>query len=291
MPSLIEPPRIPSPIRNLILDMDGVLWSGEMPTPGLQEFFAVLESRAVGYVLVTNNSTKNARQYADKLSRFGISIPAARILTSGEATALLVATDYPQGTSVYVIGEQALREALSARGFEVMDRNDSDTAASKVPLVVVGLDRELTYSQLARASALVAAGARFVGTNPDTSLPVAGGTAPGAGALLAAITATTGVEPEIIGKPHPLLFREALRRLGSTPETTAVVGDRLDTDIAGGRAQGFHTVLVLSGVTDPALLAASEVEPDQVFSDISDLATALSSRSDSRTPLVQGTSS
>lgn len=280
--SLTRPAKIPELVQHLILDMDGVLWSGETPMPGLREFFASLESQRIDWVLVTNNSTKNSRQYVDKLNRFGVSVSPAKILTSGELTALHVATDYPEGTAVYVIGEEALRDALSAQGFEVLDRDDVDTVVSSVPLVVVGLDRSLTYSHLARACVLVAAGARLVGTNPDTCLPGDGGAVPGAGALLAAITAATGVEAEIVGKPAPRLFRAALMRLESRPETTAVVGDRLDTDIAGGRAVGLYTVLVLSGVTSPALLEKSDVEPDQVFNNISEVSAALATRSAAR---------
>jgi len=267
-------------VRHLIVDMDGVLWRGNEPVPGLQKFFAFLREHRVDFILATNNSSRLPEQYVAKLARFGVEVPAERILTSSQATAAYLATIAPPGTRVYAIGEDGVRGSLEQRGFMLADETGAGAA-----YVVVGWDRQLTWDKLATAALLIHAGAGFIGTNPDTSYPTERGPVPGNGAQLAALETTTGVAPTIIGKPEPWMYEEAMRRMGarsetgpskreagpSKRETTAVVGDRLDTDIAGGVRAGLSTVLVLSGITTKADLSASSVKPDLVCADIEDL--------------------
>ena len=253
----------PSPlrrVRHLIIDMDGVLWRGGRPMEGLRPFFDFLRQREIRFVLATNNASKRAEQYKERLARFGVEVALECILTSAQATAAYLASREPEGTPVYVIGEEGLRTALAERGFRITE----DGAR----YVVVGWDRRLTWEKLARATLLIRSGAGFIGTNPDVSFPGEEGLVPGTGAELAAIQVATGVEPLVIGKPEPWLYREAMRRMGAAPETTGVLGDRLDTDILGGVRLGLFTVLVLSGITTRDDLAASPVRPDLVCEDI-----------------------
>jgi 4-nitrophenyl phosphatase len=260
-----------SNVKNLILDMDGVLWRGETPMPGLLEFFATLRRLEIGFVLATNNATKTASQYTEKLARFELQIPASQIVTSAEATASYLSGRCKPGTAVYVVGESGLHQAMAARQFHIItpgEVRDGITAA----VVVVGFNRHTTYDDLAMGALLVHKGATFVGTNPDPSFPSELGPMPGAGSLLAVIRTATGIEPEVIGKPGPILFREAVRRLGGTAADTVMVGDRLSTDIAGGQAAGLRTALVLSGISTVADVNGNGPTPDYIFSDIRELA-------------------
>lgn len=243
--------------------MDGVLWRGDEPMPGLQDFFAFLHQYGVGFVLATNNSSQRPEQYTHKLARFGIQVPVECVLTSAQAAAAYLADFAPPGTRVYAIGGEGVQRALEQRGFAL-----TDTGAA---YVVVGWDRQLTWDKLATAALLIHAGAGFIGTNPDTNYPTERGPVPGNGAQLAALETTTGVAPVVVGKPEPRMYEDALRRMGAQPETTAVVGDRLDTDIAGGVRAGLTTVLVLSGIATEADLAASPIRPDLVCADIGEL--------------------
>jgi 4-nitrophenyl phosphatase len=201
-----------------------------------------------------------------KLARFGVEVPAECVLTSAQATAAYLATLAPPGTPVYVIGEEGIRRALEQHGFVLTDEGAA--------YVVSGWDRQLTWDKLATAALLIHAGAGFIGTNPDSSFPTERGPVPGNGAQSAALETTTGVAPVVVGKPEPWMYQEALRRMGARPETTAVVGDQLNTDIAGGARAGLTTVLVLSGISTEADLVASPVKPDLVYADIGELTQA-----------------
>jgi 4-nitrophenyl phosphatase len=250
-------------IRNLIVDMDGVLWRGDEPMPGVQDFFAFLRQRDVGFVLATNNSSQLPAQYAHKLARMGVEVPVECVLTSAQTAAAYLADFAPPGTHVYAIGGEGVQQALEQCGFVLTD--------AEAAYVVVGWDRQLTWDKLATAALLIHAGAGFIGTNPDTSYPTGRGPVPGNGAQLAALETTTGVTPIVVGKPESRMYEDALRRMGASPQTTAVVGDRLDTDIAGGVQAGLTTVLVLSGIATEADLAASPVRPHLVCADIREL--------------------
>lgn len=265
-------------IESLILDMDGVLWHGETPHPGTVDLFTTLDGLALPYVLATNNAMKVARQYTEKLARFGVAIPPERILTSSEVTASYLRRNHPDIETVYVVGEEGLHQALCAQGFEVVGP-ERVRSGERVPAVVAGLTREaLSYELLAMASRLLHGGARFVATNRDATLPTESGPLPGAGAIISFLETATGRTPTVIGKPNPPMFAEALRRLGSAAGRAAMVGDRLSTDIAGGKAAGITTVLVLSGVSTRAEIESSGIRPDHVVQDIVELAGVLADR-------------
>jgi 4-nitrophenyl phosphatase len=254
-------------LDGLIIDMDGVLWRGPKPMPGLGAFFDALQRRAIPYVLATNNSTSSIEQYVHKLAGFGLQVPPEHIVTSAYATADYLLGETERGTPVYMIGEEGLAAALQSRGFRL--------TADDARFVVAGLDRELTYDKLAIAMQLIGNGARFIGTNADRTLPTPDGLRPGAGTVLAAITAASGVDPFIIGKPEPLMIRQALDILDTPPDRTAIVGDRLETDILAGKRTGIRTILVLSGVTRREQLGESDVQPDWILDDIRALGDAL----------------
>jgi len=250
-------------IQHLIIDMDGVLWRGAQVIPGAPAFIRFLRERGIGFILATNNSTKTVEQYVDKLAGFGMAVAPHEIITSAVATADYLATLAGPGTPVYVIGGQGLRQALAQRGFTL----DSHQAR----FVVVGQDLDLTFEKLRRATLLIRAGAGFIGSNPDKTFPSEEGIIPGVGAILAALEAATGVRPLIVGKPEPIMFQQALKRLGGTQGDTAVLGDRLETDILGGQRAGLKTILVLSGVTPEHELAVSEIKPTWVFRDVDEV--------------------
>jgi 4-nitrophenyl phosphatase len=251
-------------LRSLIIDMDGVLYRLNTPLTGAADFLQFLRRTGKRFLLVTNNSTLTVAQYADKLAGMGIAASEDEILTSAEATAQYLASTAPPGTRVYVIGEQGIRVALEKRGFVLADDTD-------VAYVVAALDRQLTYDRLKTAALAIRAGAQFIGTNPDRALPTEAGLIPGAKAIQAALEVATGTPPLIIGKPEPAMLQLALQKLQAEPETTAIIGDGLETDIPGGHRLGLMTILVLTGVTSPEQLARSALQPDLVYPDIAAL--------------------
>ena len=248
-------------LRSLIIDMDGVLYRGSTPIEGAREFLGFLREIGMPFILLTNNSTLTARQYVSKLARMDIAAQEGEILTSAEATAIYLARVAAPGTRVYLIGEDGIRTELEKRGFTLTDGSD-------VPYVVVGWDRRFTYAKLATAALAIRAGAQYIGTNPDKTFPSEAGLMPGAGALLAAIEAATDRAPLIIGKPQPAILELALQRLGAEAESSAMVGDRLETDVLGAHQMGMRTVFVLSGVTGAKELEDSSLVPDFVYDDV-----------------------
>ncbi len=247
-------------IRHLIVDMDGVLYLGDKPMPGLVDLFSFLRDHEIRFQLVTNNSTLTPRMYADKMARMGVTVRDEDVLTSSIATADYLAERYPGGSRVYAIGEEGLIHALQEVG---LGFSRLDPVA-----VVVGFDRDFTYAKLRQAALLIRAGAPFVATNPDRTLPVPEGQVPGTGTIVAAISAATDQEPLVIGKPEPLLMERAMARMGAAAETTAAIGDRPETDILSAQRAGILSVLTLSGATDRARLATTGIEPDIVLEDI-----------------------
>lgn len=247
-------------IENFIIDMDGVLYRGQERLPGAQEFLGHLRRKNVPFILATNNSTLTPAQYVAKLATMGIQVPEDPILTSAQATALYLGQVAPPGARVCVIGEDGLFSAVAERGFTI--------SATDVDYVVVGMDRQLTYDKLKVATLAIRAGATFIGTNPDTTLPSEEGLVPGNGASLAALEAATDVSPLIIGKPEPTLLRLAMQKLGATADCTAIIGDRLETDILAAKEAGLATILVLTGISQREELETSPVRPDLVFEDI-----------------------
>jgi len=249
-------------IKSLIIDLDGVLYRGDKPIESAREFIAFLQRGGIPFVLLTNNSTRTPGQYVKKLAGMGIAIEESAILTSAQATALYLEKIAPPGARVYAIGEDGLRAALGET--YTLSRDGAD-------FVVVGMDTKLTYEKLKTATLLIRGGARFIGTNPDKTLPTEEGLIPGSGAILAALEAATGVAPFVVGKPEPAIFDLALARMKVGKEGAAVIGDRLETDILGGQRAGLITILVLSGATSQQDLGNSPVKPDFVFKNVKQL--------------------
>lgn len=260
-----------------IIDMDGVLWAGDRPLPGLAAFFDALRARQVRFVLATNNASRTPEQFVAKLASMGVAVSAAEVLTSAQATALYLREQPPaandgrrQPGRVFAIGDQGVRQALREAGFDLCELYDL-TAGT----VVCGMDLGLSWDKLATATLNIRAGARFVGTNPDVTLPTERGITHGNGAILGALQIATGVAPVIVGKPEPIMFQQALRRLGTTAAETVVIGDRLETDILGAVRAGLPSLLVLSGISQPADLAAAASRPTWVLPSIVELAALL----------------
>jgi 4-nitrophenyl phosphatase len=249
-------------IKSLMIDLDGVLYRGDEAIVGAREFMAFLQRERVPFLLLTNNSTRTPGQYVTKLAKMGIAIEERDVLTSAQATALYLERIAPPGARVYPIGEEGLRAAL---------REKYTIAESEADFVVVGLDSELTYEKLKTATLLIRGGARFIATNPDKTLPTEEGLIPGSGAIVAALEAATGVAPLVVGKPESAIFDLALARMGVGKEGAAIIGDRLETDILGGRRAGLLTILVLSGATSRRELENSSTKPDLVFEDVRQL--------------------
>jgi len=254
-------------IEALIIDIDGTLWRGDTPLPGLTDFFEVLRRRGLAYRVVTNNTVKTPASFAQKFADFGISLDPGYILTAAVATADWLRQQFPPGAAVYVIGETGLRVAVQQAGFTLLDDAGQPAAA-----VVVGGDYSLTYAKLKCAILHIQRGAAFIGTNPDLLVPAEEGLIPEAGTILAAVQAATGVQPVIIGKPAVGLFEMALQAMGSLPARTAMLGDRLETDILGGQRAGLKTILVTTGVDDRAAVQHKQITPDLITSGLADLA-------------------
>ncbi len=227
-------------LRGFLFDMDGVLYRGARPLPGARAMLEELDRRGIPYALVTNNSTRTPRQYAIHMRKLGMRVPEGRIVTSGAGVVSHLKGTLTPGDRVLIVGEKPLRRLVTRAGFV--------PAWKGVEAVVVGLDRGLTFRKLSYATEALVGGAAFVASNPDPLLPTESSALPGAGALVAALSYATGREPVVIGKPNPALLREAMRRTGTRPAETAMVGDQLGTDIAAGAAAGLFTVLVKTGV-------------------------------------------
>lgn len=241
-----------------LLDMDGVLYRGKTLLPGVHELLALFEQKGIAYACVTNNATMTPEQYEMKLAEMGVQIPASQVVTSSVATRRYLEEQAPCGTPIYYIGMDGLRKALFDDEYFTLDE-------TRPEYVVVGADFELTYAKARRACLAIRAGARFIGTNPDTTFPTEEGIIPGAGALLAMLRVATETEPFVIGKPGPTMFHTAIALLGADPARTLTIGDRLDTDIAGAHAAGLASALVLTGVTDEDALERSPIKPDVVY--------------------------
>lgn len=254
-------------IKALILDMDGVLWRDTQAIGDLPEIFSIISSKKWRVVLATNNATKSTDQYVDKLKNFGITLDRNQIVTTATTTGDYLKSKFPTGGPVYVIGEEGLLTTLEEFGFYHSEEH---------PLAVISsLDRNLTYQKLRIASHFINSGTMFIGTNPDRALPTPEGLIPGAGSILAALEKATGRYAKVIGKPFPDMFQLALSRLDFHPQEVLVVGDQLETDIAGGQAAGCHTALVLTGVSSREAAESTMPGPSLIEIDFSTLVNKL----------------
>ncbi|HET9634231.1 MAG TPA: HAD-IIA family hydrolase, partial [Terrabacter sp.] len=228
------------PVETWLTDMDGVLVHEEDAIPGAAEFVKALKSSGRPFLVLTNNSIFTPRDLRARLLMSGIDVPEESIWTSALATAQFLAEQRPGGTA-YVVGESGLTTALHDVGYVMTDR-DPD-------YVVLGETRTYSFEAITRAIRLIEKGARFIATNPDPSGPSPYGTLPATGSVAALISTATGRQPYYIGKPNPLMMRSALNAIDAHSETTAMVGDRMDTDVVSGLEAGLRTVLVLTGST------------------------------------------
>lgn len=267
-------------IRALIIDMDGVLWHGTQAIPGLTDFFQALDELGIRFILATNNASLTPDQYVAKLARMGVTVARKQILTSGMATALYLSEQVdPAKTRVFVVGEDGATQPLSELGFTLTGlyeiNNDKDPAMKGADIVVCGKDETLNWAKLATATLNIRAGAKFIGTNADTTLPTEHGITHGNGAILAALEVATGVKPVIIGKPEPIIYQQALTLLGVDPEATVALGDRLETDILGAIRTGIRSIMVLTGISTEEDLKTADYQPTWVMPDIRAVTQAL----------------
>jgi 4-nitrophenyl phosphatase len=232
-------------IKSLILDMDGVLWKADAPIGNLTAVFDLIHVRGLKVAFATNNGTRTPEQYVERLAGFGVTVEPWQVVTSSLGVAHLLSQKFPTGGPIFAIGEEGVMHALHEKDFELLSVEE----AEKAQAVVMGIDRDITFAKMCEAALLVRRGVPFYATNPDKTFPTPRGEIPGAGAWISVIVTATGIEPIYAGKPAPYLLELARVRLGTTKEETLVVGDRLETDIAGGQVAGCPVALVLSGVS------------------------------------------
>jgi 4-nitrophenyl phosphatase len=243
--------------------MDGVLWRSDQPIGNLPSIFKNIHRLGWKVILSTNNATKSIQEFLNKLESFGVVLEPWQVINSAQATAHYLKQRFPDGGPIYTVGEPGLVETLEMEGF-TLDSNN--------PLAVVAaLDRGINYEKLRTATLLIRSGIPFIGTNGDLTFPTPEGQEPGAGSILATIEAATGVKPLVIGKPNPAMYQLALERMGTTPDETLVVGDRLETDIAGAQNLGCPCALVLSGVTDEESAWTWNPSPDIITDNLTNL--------------------
>jgi len=256
-----------------IFDMDGVLYRGSAPLPGAIDLFATLQLRSIPFRLATNNSTMTPAQYVKKLEKMDLEVPEEWIVTSGVATRDYLLSRFPMGSAIYIVGEQALFDQVFLTD-DLVQANGTDLQAVAV---VAGLDRQFTYEKLSEAHDQILGGAAFVATNSDVTLPTERGLEPGCGSLIAAIQASTGAVPAVVGKPETLMFDTICKQLDVLPSDVVSVGDRLDTDIVAGSRAGTLALLVLTGVSTREDTSGAEARPDLVFTDLNAVLAAIQS--------------
>ncbi|HOM96466.1 MAG: HAD-IIA family hydrolase [Candidatus Methanofastidiosa archaeon] len=253
-------------INYIFMDIDGVLYRGNRPINGAREFVNYLIEQNIKFICVTNNSSKSPADYSKKLKNMNINIQENEIINSGVATVEFLKETYLKennSLSAYVIGGDDLVSLIQNTGIKIKEKNPD--------FVIVGWDIAFTYEKMKKASLAIQKGAIYIGTNPDLTYPSHEGILPGCGAILASITAATGVEPIIIGKPKTLIMELAAKKIFAIKENSLMIGDRIDTDILAGKNFGIHTALVLSGVIGNFESSKSHVKPDFVFKDLMDL--------------------
>ncbi len=251
-----------SPVASWLTDMDGVLVHEDQALPGAVDFLQALKDKQRPFLVLTNNSIYTPRDLSARLARAGLDVPEASIWTSALATATFLGDQLPGG-SAYVIGEAGMTTALYEAGYVLTD-TDPD-------FVVLGETRTYSFEAITRAIRLIEKGARFIATNPDVTGPSAEGPLPATGSVAALITKATGKEPYFVGKPNPMMFRSALNRIEAHSETTAMIGDRMDTDVVAGIEAGLETILVLTGSTRAEQIGRYPFRPSRIVNSIQDV--------------------
>ena len=259
-----------APIKSWLMDMDGVLVREQDAIPGANEFLTRLRELGLPFLVLTNNSIYTQRDLAARHRRTGLEVPEESIWTSALATAQFLGDQRPGGTA-FVIGESGLTTALHDHGYTLSER-DPD-------YVVLGETRTYSFERITQAIRLIAAGARFIATNPDNVGPTPEGPLPATGSVAALISRATGVDPYYVGKPNPLMMRSALNAIEAHSESTAMIGDRMDTDVVAGLEAGLETILVLSGVTTPGEVEGYSYRPSKIVDSVADLIDSLEAAS------------
>jgi NagD protein len=249
-------------IRSWLMDMDGVLVREEHAIPGAPEFINRLRELGIPFLVLTNNSIYTPRDLAARLRRTGLEVPEESIWTSALATAQFLANQRPRGTA-FVIGESGLTTALHDEGYT--------TTESDPDYVILGETRTYSFERITRAIRLISAGSRFIATNPDNVGPTPDGPLPATGSVAALISRATGVDPYYVGKPNPLMMRSALNAIQAHSESTAMIGDRMDTDIVAGLEAGLETILVMTGVTTPGEAERYSYRPSKIVESVANL--------------------
>jgi NagD protein len=248
--------------KGFLIDMDGVIYRGPALIPGAAEFIASLRRLRIPFMFLTNNSQRTRRDVAMKLTRMGVPVEERHIFTCAMATARFLASQKPHGTA-YVIGEGGLLNALHSNGYAVVDKSPD--------YVVVGEGRTLTFEMLEQAVQMVLDGSKLIATNLDPNCPTNAGTRPGCGAIVSLIERATGIEAFSVGKPSPVMMRQARKDLGLAASETIMIGDTMETDILGGVSMGYRTILVLSGGSRREDLARFAYQPDLVIGSVAEL--------------------
>ena len=269
MPKAVESMTSDHPIEAYLMDMDGVLVHEEQLIPGADQFVKRLQETGHPFLVLTNNSIYTPRDLAARLSLTGLQIPEEAIWTSALATAHFLDQQRPGGTA-HVIGEAGLTTALHECGYVLSERSPD--------YVVLGETRSYSQESITRAIRLIEGGARFIATNPDPTGPSPAGPQPATGAVAALISKATGVDPYFVGKPNPLMMREALRSIGAHSETTVMIGDRMDTDVVSGIEAGMETILVLSGITTREQAGRFPYLPSRIVDSVADLVPTIAAR-------------
>jgi len=249
-------------IHSWLMDMDGVLVHEEEALPGADRFLAALREHGRPFLVLTNNSIYTRRDLAARLRTSGLEVPEGAIWTSALATARFLEDQRPGG-SAFVIGEAGLTTALHQAGYTLTERNPD--------YVVLGETRTYSFERITQAIRLVDAGARFIATNPDPTGPAPDGPLPATGSVVALISRATGVDPYYVGKPNPLMMRSALNAIEAHSESTAMIGDRMDTDVVAGLEAGLHTILVLSGVATREAAERFPYRASRIVDSVADL--------------------
>ena len=244
------------------MDMDGVLVHEEHAIPGAAEFLSRLRELGVPFLVLTNNSMYTPRDLSARLRLSGLEVPETSIWTSALATAQFLQAQRPGG-SAFVVGEVGLTTALHAVGYTLSDRSPD--------YVVLGETRTYSFERITKAIRLIVAGARFIATNPDNVGPTPEGPLPATGSVAALISKASGVEPYYVGKPNPLMMRSALNAIEAHSEHTAMIGDRMDTDMVAGLEAGLRSILVLTGVSTRELAQRYPYRPSLIVDSVADL--------------------
>ena len=255
-------------LQNFIFDLDGVIWRGHTPIAGAVEAVNQLRAEGRRCFYCTNNSRLTQSQFADRLRDIGLQLEDEDVISSSWATARFLETEMPRGFSAFVVGEDGLRGALQSVGARIMSAQQAESEVANC--VVAGIDREFNYEKMRLAQRQILRGARFIATNRDATFPVEEGVVPGSGSIIAGIATASGTEPTTIGKPAPLMLQLCVEKFGLVPGQTAMIGDRLDPDIACAHRAGLPAILVLTGVNSrtDGENAIGEEKPDAIFDDL-----------------------